>query len=541
MSNKNFKAYDLNNNLVSISGYSSTRFVVGEGDDCPYRTIQSAIDDAYAISAQTHQIILVRHGLYKEDLAIRGNISIVGMDTPGMLSWSNSISAGFPAEDAPAKVGGVWLEGVVDFKEDAGFGTRELNIKNIQFLPKNYSSSNTLTDDIFVFPGDGGNYSVYNIENCRFFTGTFNHATGFSGKFLNCSNIDFPSKYEGCLIVFKDCFFNLPLTHPDAEFYICIDLVGSNGTKYLFDNCEFKTSNTTLQMIGIYDTSGDTWYSEFKNCTMENITIQVGGDGSLANNIKIDNCNIKMGTAYPFVSFVNATGPFSILNSNVSSSNSNGLFFGTYPFTFDTSNTLFKNLNGDTVPGWIYVDGDSGVDYRTVSEVSRDNFILVTGPVYGVFSDTKDQHCYVNGANQPIATAAEFSITEEAYGISIGGDSNNRYTRIQFDYPGVYNIAFSFQLDRVSGSGTAIVNIWLRKNGNDVARSDTKVTMSGPSGSSKMVAAWNFVSSTLSTDYYEIMWAPTDEHIELIHGALVNTPGQERPEIPSTILTVWKL
>lgn len=162
---------------------------------------------------------------------------------------------------------------------------------------------------------------------------------------------------------------------------------------------------------------------------------------------------------------------------------------------------------------------------------------------YCVYSDMTTQEATVDNEK----CVMQFNTFEEGQNVTVVNDTQNtpKPTKITVNRTGVYNIAFSAQLDRVSGSGHAEVNIWLRKNGEtsayDVPRTDTKVTMTGNASASKTVAAWNFVVSAEAGDYFQLMWSPTDHNIHIVKEEAVITPGSERPAIPSVILTVWRL
>jgi len=156
--------------------------------------------------------------------------------------------------------------------------------------------------------------------------------------------------------------------------------------------------------------------------------------------------------------------------------------------------------------------------------------------VYGSFYDIQDQT-----ASASTATPMIFRTTDFSYGVSIKADSSGNLTRISPEHPGRYNIQFSAQLDRVSGSGLVQVDIWLRKNDVDVPWTGTKVTLSGNSNASKIVAAWNFfVQTQYDSDYFQLMWRTTDANIHIIsepaNSAQPNPAAY--PGIPSIILTV---
>lgn len=163
---------------------------------------------------------------------------------------------------------------------------------------------------------------------------------------------------------------------------------------------------------------------------------------------------------------------------------------------------------------------------------------------YCVYSDSTSQAATVNDAKYVM----QFDTFEEGHNITVVNDTQSptpKPTKITVNRTGVYNIAFSAQLDRVASSGHAEVNIWLRKNGEtsayDVPRTDTKVTLTGNASAAKVVAAWNFVVSAEAGDYFQLMWSPTDHNIHIVAEPAVTTPGLERPAIPSVILTVWRL
>ena len=122
----------------------------------------------------------------------------------------------------------------------------------------------------------------------------------------------------------------------------------------------------------------------------------------------------------------------------------------------------------------------------------------------------------------------------DSNGVSIVSNS-----RITFANAGVYNIQFSAQADRVSGSGTDTIDIWFRKNGVDVADSNTIVTVSGGALAAKTVAAWNYMLELNASDYVELMWRTSDTRLEFIADVAGTNPT--RPAIPSVILTAQQV
>jgi hypothetical protein len=124
-----------------------------------------------------------------------------------------------------------------------------------------------------------------------------------------------------------------------------------------------------------------------------------------------------------------------------------------------------------------------------------------------------------------------YNATDISNGVSIVSSS-----RITIANAGVYNIQFSAQLDKTD-SGDDVVDIWLSKNNNNVANSNTQTTLTGNAG--KHVAAWNFFVQAAAGDYFEICWSSPDSAVFLNYVAAQSTPT--RPAIPSVILTVNKV
>jgi hypothetical protein len=146
---------------------------------------------------------------------------------------------------------------------------------------------------------------------------------------------------------------------------------------------------------------------------------------------------------------------------------------------------------------------------------------------WGSFWSTQDQVA----ANTTTAYPITYNNTDpDSNGVSIVSNS-----RLTFAYAGVYDIQFSAQADRVSGSGTDTIDIWFRKNGTDIADSNTVVTVSGGAVAAKTVAAWNYMVELNANDYIELVWRTSDTNLELVADVAGTSPT--RPAVPSVILT----
>lgn len=164
------------------------------------------------------------------------------------------------------------------------------------------------------------------------------------------------------------------------------------------------------------------------------------------------------------------------------------------------------------------------------SNVLRLFFNLIANAVnapkpHGSFYDTTTQ-------TNPVANAVNLMKVNSTYDDSQTAFSVSRdTTRIYVAETGVYNIAFSAQLDK-TGGGASAVYIWLRVNGQNITHSASKVVIDGPN--SEIIAAWNWVLSLSANDYFELAWQSPDTNV-----ILAETPVSGNiPEIPSVIITV---
>lgn len=164
------------------------------------------------------------------------------------------------------------------------------------------------------------------------------------------------------------------------------------------------------------------------------------------------------------------------------------------------------------------------------SNVLRLFFNLVANAInapkpHGSFYDTTTQTNPVANTVNLMNVNSTYDAAETVF--SISKDTN----RIYVSETGVYNIAFSAQLDKTGGGATDVF-IWLRTNGNNLAHSATKIVIDGPNN--EIVAAWNWVITMQAGDYFEIAWQSPDTNVILLAAPV----SGNIPEIPSVIITV---
>lgn len=221
------------------------------------------------------------------------------------------------------------------------------------------------------------------------------------------------------------------------------------------------------------------------------------------------------------------------------------LFVGVH--TLSGSNTITGNT---VLSGSMEVSGSSNFHNSVFTVTGSSNFLgnvnvngnmnVISGSAfyhwgnklfnYGAFSDTTSQSGSADAA-YPITYNTNDVV---GYGISIVSQS-----RITVDHTGLYNLQFSTQLDRVAGSGNALVSIWLRVTGSNAANSCTDVALTGNAASSAAVAAWNFVFPMSASQYCELVWSTNDANIHIT--ALGTRTNPIRPAVPSVIVTMTQV
>lgn len=184
--------------------------------------------------------------------------------------------------------------------------------------------------------------------------------------------------------------------------------------------------------------------------------------------------------------------------------------------------------------------GDATTTTLYDARISEDSIILIVpyssaamnDPVpYGAFQDTTDQ----TAASTTAAYAVTLNTTDFSKGISVVSNS-----QITFETGGIYNIQFSLQF---ANEDTQIqdVDVWFRKNGTDIAGSNSKFSVPNSHGGTDghLIAALNFYVQVAANDYVQIMWATSSTLVTIEHLAAQTSPT--RPSTPSVIVTANKV
>ena len=149
---------------------------------------------------------------------------------------------------------------------------------------------------------------------------------------------------------------------------------------------------------------------------------------------------------------------------------------------------------------------------------------------YGSFYDTTNQAA----ASTTVAYVVNIGSTFQSNQVSI-----NSGNQITFLYAGVYNLQYSIQFinTNTGSSNNDNVDVWLRKNGTDVADSNSVYNIPSRKGSTDgaNLAVVNYVLSVNAGDYLQLAWAVTNTTISIATLAAASSPTV--PRTPGVIVT----
>lgn len=128
----------------------------------------------------------------------------------------------------------------------------------------------------------------------------------------------------------------------------------------------------------------------------------------------------------------------------------------------------------------------------------------------------------------------EVSISQTVASTTITGTCASK---IKCEIAGVYNVQFSIQLVNTDSS-VHDIDVWMRKNGSDVADSNSQFSVPSKHGAidGHLIGALNLFIELAADEYVELMWSTADATTTIQYiGAQT---GPVRPATPSVILTV---
>lgn len=168
-----------------------------------------------------------------------------------------------------------------------------------------------------------------------------------------------------------------------------------------------------------------------------------------------------------------------------------------------------------------------------VPQVLGDAITTWAWPITGSISQSKVPYITVVRNSDLAVTAANtatvipFDIVEDFNGMRV----DSAYpTRVVAEESGDYFVQFSAVFDK-SSSNSDYVDIWIRKNGVDIPRSNSRTYLSG--NPTDTVLTVGFIVDLDKDDYFELVFLSPDHTMLLSsHTGLVN-----RPDVPAIIAT----
>lgn len=133
-----------------------------------------------------------------------------------------------------------------------------------------------------------------------------------------------------------------------------------------------------------------------------------------------------------------------------------------------------------------------------------------------------------------------YSMSAETVAYSVGFDVVDN-CKFMAQSAGTYNIQFSSQLSRVSGTSATVVSIWLRVNGEDIEASRGDVYAGLNVIDSRKIVGWNFIQDLGPGDYFEIVWATSNNLIIFEAFPSETEPLPVKPSSPSIAISITQI
>lgn len=192
-----------------------------------------------------------------------------------------------------------------------------------------------------------------------------------------------------------------------------------------------------------------------------------------------------------------------------------------------TNNTGSVTLATGNATSTTITDARIGID-SVILLMPTDDISASAYYPYGAFQDTTDQTISSTTTAYPMT----FNTTDYSEGVTLASGS-----RITAGYSGLYNLQFSAQFQNTD-SQAKDVDVWFRKNGSNVASSNSQFTVPSKHGSvdGHLIASLNFFIALAKNDYVEIVWAAESTTVSLETIPAKTSPT--RPLTPSVIATL---
>ena len=199
-------------------------------------------------------------------------------------------------------------------------------------------------------------------------------------------------------------------------------------------------------------------------------------------------------------------------------------------------NTIAPNLPiGPTEYSQAYQDQFSNVLRLYFNQIDNVNGALLgtTGGQYLANTYIAVQNNSNTTATANTATIVSFSTVDYSSGMSL---ANSAITVTQ---SGIYNLQFSIQIEN-NDNDIHYADIWLRKNGADIAATASRIVLPARKNASEFnyaLAAANFFVSLSAGDNVSLYWATDSNAVSLVSLPALTSP-YIRPVSPSVVATL---
>lgn len=193
-----------------------------------------------------------------------------------------------------------------------------------------------------------------------------------------------------------------------------------------------------------------------------------------------------------------------------------------------TNNTGTVTLATGNATTTTITDARIGIDSVILLAPSSAAAIADTAP-YGAFQDSTDQ----TAASTTVAYPMTFNTTDFSNGVYLSNSS-----RMNVRNAGIYNLQFSVQIENTDNAQHD-VDIWFRKNGTNIAASNSKFTVPARKSAGvygHVIGAINYFVELVANDYVEIVWRTESTTVSLEQTPAESSPT--RPATPSVIATM---
>jgi len=313
----------------------------------------------------------------------------------------------------------------------------------------------------------------------------------------------------------------------------------TNGQLLIGDDNSYTLNTLTAgDGIGVTNAAG--------SITLDNTGVlsNVAGTGiavsSATGDVTIDNTGVLSNTAGDGITISSPTG-----NSTISANARliYGSFYSTENQPDGSTTTAYPmTLNNTAYSSNVTVQNRTAVFTASIGPASTTMTVtaVTSGTIYpGMILTGTGVTAGTRIVSQSTGTAGStgtyvVSVSQTTASTTITGTVASRLVAA---LAGLYNIQFSVQLVSTDAS-IHDVDIWFRKNGVNVAESNSQFSVSNKHGGvdGHLLGALNFYIDLAAGDDVEIMWATTNSNVTIQYIGPQTSPT--RPGTPSVIVTM---